>query len=171
MDTTLITCTGLLVLMLAAWQFVRSRSGEDKSIPTEWMVSIGRIANDQALGHHRDARRGALQVIHALKRSPAGSPVAHHVRIRLAGLLAKDPVYPEVVHGNILDLSVVARWILNKPGHLGGEASYDDNEILFYWDDWMIVSEIKAEKLQVPIIDQRVFNAKSKPAKTTGICY
>lgn len=98
MDTTLITCTGLLVLMLAAWQFVRSRSGADKSIPTEWMVSIGSIANDQALGHHRDARRGALQVIHALKRSPAGSPVAHHVRIRLAGLLAKDPVYPEVVH-------------------------------------------------------------------------
>lgn len=98
MDTTLITFAGLLVLMLAAWQLFRSREGGETSIPTEWMVSIGRIANDQALGHHRDARRGALQVIRALERSPKGSSVAHHVRIRLAGLLAKDPVYPEVVH-------------------------------------------------------------------------
>ena len=97
MDTTLITFTGLLVLMLAVWQLFRSRDGGETSIPTEWMVSIGRIANDQALGHHRDARRGALQVIRALERSPKGSSVAHHVRIRLAGLLAKDPVYPEVV--------------------------------------------------------------------------
>jgi len=41
-------------------------------------------------------------------------------------------VYPEVAFGNMLGLAVVARWILNKPGHLGGETSYDEKEIVFY---------------------------------------
>ncbi|WP_374243190.1 hypothetical protein [Zoogloea sp.] len=98
MNTTLVAGIGLLVALLTAWQVLRSRSGGSRAIPAEWIVAIGRIANDQALGHHRDARRGALQVIHALRQLPKGSPVSHHVRIKLAALLAKDPVYPDVVH-------------------------------------------------------------------------
>ena len=98
MNTTLVAGIGLLVALLTAWQVLRSRSGGSRAIPAEWIVAIGRIANDQALGHHRDARRGALQVIHALRQLSKGSPVSHHVRIKLAALLAKDPVYPDVVH-------------------------------------------------------------------------
>lgn len=97
MITTLLVITGLLVGVIAAWQLLRSRSPAMHVIPAEWMVALGRIANDQALGHHRDARRGALQLIHGMEKIPTDSPLAHHVRIRLAGLLSKDPVFPDVV--------------------------------------------------------------------------
>lgn len=80
-------------------------------------------------------------------------------------------VYPEVAHGNILGLSVIARWILNKPGHLGGGTSYEKGEILFYWDEWMIDSSIVADKLNIPIIDRRIFNDRGAPAKRKGYCY
>lgn len=80
-------------------------------------------------------------------------------------------VYPEVAHGNMLNLAVVARWILNKPGHLGGETSYGKEEILFYWDEWMIDSRIVADKLNIPIIDRRIFNAQGAPSERKGFCY
>lgn len=80
-------------------------------------------------------------------------------------------VYPEVAHGNMLGLPVVARWILNKPGHLGGGTSYGKDEILFYWDEWMIDSSIAADKLNIPIIDLRIFNDRDAPPKRKGFCY
>lgn len=80
-------------------------------------------------------------------------------------------VYPEVAHGNLLGLSVVARWILNKPGHLGGETTYAKEEILFYWDEWMLDSSIVADKLHIPIIDRRIFNDRDAPPQRQGFCY
>lgn len=80
-------------------------------------------------------------------------------------------VYPEVAHGNMLGLPVVARWILNKPGHLGGGTSYGKDEILFYWDEWMIAPSIVADKLNIPIIDRRIFNDRDAPSERQGICY
>lgn len=80
-------------------------------------------------------------------------------------------VYPEVAHGNVLGLSVVARWILNKPGHLGGEKVYAKDEILFYWDAWMLNPGIVAEKLNIPIIDRRIFNDRLPLSERKGFCY
>ncbi len=97
MNTMLITGFGLVVLAVIAWQSLRERERDSRQIPPEWVVSIGRIANEQALGHHRDARRGVLQLFNSIKRHPGRSRLAHHMHLRLAALLAKDPVYPEVV--------------------------------------------------------------------------
>lgn len=97
MNATLLVLTGLLVSVIAVWHVLRLRSRATHTIPTDWMVALGRIANDQALGHHREARRGALQLVHAMDKIPADSQQAHHLRIRLAGVLSKDPVFPDVV--------------------------------------------------------------------------
>jgi hypothetical protein len=43
-------------------------------------------------------------------------------------------VYPEVVSGNPWGAPRVARWVLNVPGKLGGDAVYDAIERVFSWD-------------------------------------
>ncbi len=42
-------------------------------------------------------------------------------------------VYPEVVSGNPLNIRNVVRWVLYKPGVIGGDTSYASNEIIFSW--------------------------------------
>jgi hypothetical protein len=44
-------------------------------------------------------------------------------------------VYPEVVTGNPLNARIVARWVLNRPGLLGGEKVYDPGELVFYYSE------------------------------------
>lgn len=80
-------------------------------------------------------------------------------------------VYPEVVIGNILNLPVVARWILNKPGHLGGQESFDENEILFYWDEWVIDKKTTADRLNIPFVDRRIFHEPKTNTQRQGFCY
>ena len=80
-------------------------------------------------------------------------------------------VYPEVAIGNILNLPVVARWILNKPGHLGGEKSFDENEILFYWDEWVIDKKTAADRLNIPFVDRRIFHEPKIPTQRNGFCF
>lgn len=41
-------------------------------------------------------------------------------------------VYPEVVSGNPLRAKHVARWVLNIPGLIGGDTTYDDSETVFF---------------------------------------
>jgi len=82
-------------------------------------------------------------------------------------------VYPEVVHGNPLESTSVVRWILNTPGHLGGDKYYAASELLFcYSQDFMPV-EMSALNLRVPVIDQSIFNNINNPndEKREGTCF
>ncbi|MCX8146606.1 MAG: hypothetical protein N3C59_09775 [Azovibrio sp.] len=81
-------------------------------------------------------------------------------------------VYPEVAHGNPLQAPVIARWILNKAGHLGGPREFHSDELLFYWDEWVLQGEQNADRLFLPSVDDRIFNDHgSRPDKRTGFCY
>ena len=97
MNTMLIAVFGLCGLATIVWRALRGRIEQFDGLPPEWMASLGRIANEQALGHHRDARRSILEALQSLQEGSAGSLVAHHVRIGLVALLAKDSIFPEVV--------------------------------------------------------------------------
>jgi len=97
MNAILITVFGIVALAVIAWQTWRESARGAAQIAPEWLVVLGRIANAQALGHHREVRRGVLQGLLKLKREQPDSRAANHVCISLAALLAKDPVYPEVV--------------------------------------------------------------------------
>ncbi len=81
---------------------------------------------------------------------------------RMARSLCKrnyTAVYPERVTGNPLRARHVARWVLNRPGLLGGEAVYDEAELVFSYSN-VYTPSIKnpiAGKLYMPMIDQHLF--------------
>lgn len=67
-----------------------------------------------------------------------GEPVPREWDVRMC-IIDKVPVpddviavYPEVVTGNPLQAKHVARWVLNKPGLIGGTKTYDPMETVFY---------------------------------------
>ncbi|MGD9773991.1 MAG: glycosyltransferase [Diaphorobacter sp.] len=81
-------------------------------------------------------------------------------------------VYPEVIRDNPLQEPVVARWLLNKAGHLGGHASINPNDIIFYWDEWVLQGEAHSGRLFLPPVDERIFNDENtSTTQRTGFCY
>ncbi|MDR1227766.1 MAG: hypothetical protein LBK55_01910 [Azoarcus sp.] len=81
-------------------------------------------------------------------------------------------VYPEIQPGNLLQGAVVARWLLNKAGHLHGHKDFAPDELFFYWDECMLSGEKNAEKLFVPLIDRRIFHpGNTLPENRSGFCY
>lgn len=82
-------------------------------------------------------------------------------------------VYPEIVSGNPLNAPTVARWLLNQPGHLGGEKKFDGNEVIFRFDEWIKTENQPTEILWIPSIDKRIFNNKNNKHDKNrfGICY
>ena len=81
-------------------------------------------------------------------------------------------VYPEVVSGNPLGVPNVARWLLNKPGHLGGDNSYSANELIFYFDLSFIPTQMQGNFLRFPTVDRTIFKNKPNSSKSRkGYCY
>lgn len=82
-------------------------------------------------------------------------------------------LYPEVVTGNPLDVPIVARWLLNKPGHLGGDTSFDPSDLIFHFGDWCLLEGMQGHHLQLPAIDPYIFNNRENPwdHQRKGSCY
>jgi len=70
-------------------------------------------------------------------------------------------VYPETIVGNPLGSPTVMRWVLNRPGLLGGDDVYDDDELVFCYSDVFrpYVRNRVAGKLYMPTIDEAIFHA------------
>ncbi len=68
-------------------------------------------------------------------------------------------VYPETISGNPWRAASVVRWVLNRPGLLGGEERYDESEKVFYYTDLFLpyIKNRVAGKLHMPTIDQSLF--------------
>jgi GT2 family glycosyltransferase len=67
-------------------------------------------------------------------------------------------IYPEVVPGNPFKAPIVARYIMNTPGHLGGDTCYDKEELLFCYMPYFVPKDMKADLLCVPATDISIFN-------------
>ncbi|MRD73051.1 hypothetical protein GH865_07300 [Rhodocyclus tenuis] len=82
-------------------------------------------------------------------------------------------VYPEVYAGNPLQLPAVARWLLNRPGHLGGDSVFPESDLLFAYDGWCIPPGMNLPYLSMPSTDTTVFNNDNNPADSQrrGACY
>jgi hypothetical protein len=70
-------------------------------------------------------------------------------------------IYPETVPGNPLAAASVIRWVLNRPGLLGGDAVYSDDEHVFYYSEVFrpYIQNRIAGKLYMPTIDESIFYA------------
>ena len=86
-------------------------------------------------------------------------------------------VYPETAVGNPLGASTVVRWVLNRPGLLGGDAKYDAGEHVFYYSDVYLpyIRNAVRGKLYLPMIDESIFFCDSQEsgdlAERTLACY
>ena len=58
-------------------------------------------------------------------------------------------VYPEIVIGNPLNARTVVRWLLNKPGAIGGDGIYGDDDIIFYFTKYYADKEGPVDLLQI----------------------
>jgi hypothetical protein len=83
-------------------------------------------------------------------------------------------IYPEVVSGNPLAAPTVARWLLNRPGHIGGDTHFDSNDLIFHFARWCIPEGThESAILNLPTVDTAVFNNDDNPldSQRKGICY
>jgi hypothetical protein len=80
-------------------------------------------------------------------------------------------VYPETVAGNPLRARSIARWVLNRPGLLGGETVYGDSEMVFYYSDVFLpyVQNRVAGKLYMPTIDEEIFFCDEVPVRDRSL--
>ena len=69
-------------------------------------------------------------------------------------------VYPEVVSGNPWIARHVARWVLNVPGLLGGDTSYEPTEMVFSWDRTFLDG---VPLLHLPGIELDIYTDRSLP--------
>jgi hypothetical protein len=81
-----------------------------------------------------------------------------------------DPiaVYPEVIAGNPLGAKHVTRWVLNVPGHLGGDTEFDDSELVYAWSKKFYDTD---RILSWDVVDRGLFNDDNLPTKEKVCCY
>lgn len=84
--------------------------------------------------------------------------------------LSPIAVYPEVVTGNPLGVAVVSRWLLNLPGHLGGENSFPAADLIFHYRG-VILNSDSSDRLDMPLVDRRIFNNNTPEAERNGFAY
>ena len=121
---------------------------------------------------HRNAGRRVLHKLCHLLNQAGQSAYIYKSRTnrkwntpRISGRKAKAMinqgaivVYPEVTAGNPLKAKTVVRYILNNPGLLGGDKTYDPSEILFCFSKHLLQAGMSQERiLAIPAIDTDIF--------------
>lgn len=85
--------------------------------------------------------------------------VLRHQKLGLTPIM----VYPEIVHGNPLRMPHVARWLLNRPGHVGGDVTFAPSELMFAYADDYIPEGLTLYTLYIPAVNSDIFNNLDNP--------
>lgn len=96
--------------------------------------------------------------------------------VRRHYLAGREPIalYPEVVAGNPLAAPIVARWLLNRPGHIGGDTHFHGSDLIFHFARWCVPEGTQDTAiLNLPTVDTAIFNNKENPrdSQRKGFCY
>lgn len=68
-------------------------------------------------------------------------------------------VYPEIVSGDPMAAGgVVVRWLLNKPGHIGGDTVFPAGNLIFAYAENFITPGMRGDILHIPTYDLTIFN-------------
>ncbi|HUS12285.1 MAG TPA: hypothetical protein VMZ30_17595 [Pyrinomonadaceae bacterium] len=87
------------------------------------------------------------------------APIIDLQSAQLLCALGYVAIYPETISGNPLGAKTVVRWVLNRPGLLGGDEVYTDSEVIFSYSDAFTpyVKNRVCGKLYMPTINERLF--------------
>ena len=77
-------------------------------------------------------------------------------------------VYPEVIPGNPLGARHVVRWVLNFPGHLGGDREFRKSELVYAWSEEFYSTD---RLLSLDFIEHDLFNDRNLPLKDIDCSY
>lgn len=81
-------------------------------------------------------------------------------------------VYPEMVRGNRLDASCIVRYVLNVPGHLGGDRQYPPEEMVWAYSEQLAGLCDRCDGvLHMPVVDQNVFNPIAGTERSGAVFY
>jgi hypothetical protein len=80
-------------------------------------------------------------------------------------------VYGETTQGNPLCGDVVVRWMLNSVGRIGADITFNEGDLLYYWDE-IFCPHDNPKILTVPVFDSEVFNADgTDETQRSGYCF
>lgn len=105
-------------------------------------------------------------IVNARKVSPElRTPQLTFERFEEHFLSGRTPVtvYPEVVSNNPFDTPLIARWLLNIPGRLGKPISFEDKDLIFYYEPWCLPEKLSGEFLHVDPLDHITFSNDNNP--------
>ena len=81
-------------------------------------------------------------------------------------------LYSEVLSGNPLQAPLVARWVMNFPGLLGGDSQYQQDELCFgYSRELAAMAGYADQVLHLPTIDTRTFHRAKELVPRKGACF
>jgi O-antigen biosynthesis protein len=83
-------------------------------------------------------------------------------------------VYPEIVSGDPLAAGgVVVRWLLNTPGHIGGDTTFPEQDLIFAYSQVFLPAGMSGHLLHIPTADLSVFNNDNNPDDATRdlVCF
>jgi len=113
-------------------------------------------------------QRGYLTAMYGTDVTPAhlDTPIITNKKI-IKHLQEKDNawiIYAETVSGNPLRFKNVARWVLNRPGLLGGDEVYDSREKIFVYSNVYApyVKNTIQGNLNMPTFDHSIFYPPTK---------
>jgi hypothetical protein len=102
------------------------------------------------------------------------APIVDEETATLLCLQGFVAVYPETVSGNPLGATNVIRWVLNRPGLLGGDAAYAASETVYSYSNVYTpyIQNRIAGTLYMPTIDESMFYCDDVDTSHRGLeCY
>ncbi len=112
------------------------------------------------------------EVTDARLRTPVLTPaimMQHHASGRKPIM-----VYPEIVSGDPLAAGgIVVRWLLNTPGHVGGDTSFPKDDLIFAYSHIYLPAGMQGHLLHIPTCDLSIFNNDNNPDDDTRdlVCF
>jgi hypothetical protein len=109
-------------------------------------------------------------------RANLRTPVLNEAILRQHHDAGRKPimVYPEIVSGDPMGTGgIVVRWLLNLPGHIGGDTSFPEDDLIFSYAPNFLTPGMHGEILHIPTYDLSIFNNDNNPDDDTRefVCY
>jgi GT2 family glycosyltransferase len=93
------------------------------------------------------------------------TPLLTYEKLEQHFLTGQHPVtiYPEVISNNPTNTPLITRWLLNIPGHLGGNIEFEPKDLISYYEAWCVPDGLSGQPLFIHPVDHNFFNNDNNP--------